>query len=79
MQSLFGVWKLVEARAFDDAGRELPLPLGAQPMGIALFDAERCMAMACDDRTSIPAEARRAFAAYCGSYTFDGTTLVNPR
>ena len=28
MQSLIGIWMLVEARAFDDVGRELPPPLG---------------------------------------------------
>ena len=33
IQSLVGIWKLVEARAFDDAGHEVPSPLGPEPMG----------------------------------------------
>ena len=76
MQTLIGVWKLVQARAFDETGNELPSPLGPQPMGVAIFDAERSMAMACDARATLPPGIRRAFAAYCGNYTFDGTKLV---
>jgi hypothetical protein len=76
MQSLIGVWKLLEARAFDEAGREVPPPLGQHAMGVAIFDAERSMAMACDGRTILSPGTKRAFAAYCGNYTFDGTKLV---
>ena len=36
------MWKLAEARAFDNAGQELPPPFGPHPMGLALFEAERC-------------------------------------
>ena len=76
MHSLVGAWKLIETRAFDEAGREVPSPFGPQPMGVAIFDAERGMAMGCDSRTTLPPEAKRAFVAYCGRYTFDGTKLV---
>ena len=76
MSSLVGVWKLVGARAFDDAGQEGSSPLGPSPMGVAIFDAERGMAMTCDSRAALPPETKRAFAAYCGRYTFDGTKLV---
>jgi hypothetical protein len=76
MQSFVGAWKLIQARAFDETGRELPPPLGPQPMGIAMFDTERGMAMAADSRVNLPPETKRAFAAYCGRYTFDGTTAV---
>jgi hypothetical protein len=76
MPSLVGVWKLVEGRAFDEAGREVPSPLGPHPMGVAVIDADRLMAMASDGRTEPPPEAKRVFAAYCGRYTFDGTKLV---
>src|ERR1051326_596248 len=44
MQSLVGIWKMVEARAFDDAGNEMPSPLGPEPMGVLLIEAERIMA-----------------------------------
>ncbi len=77
MASLVGVWKLVEAHAFDNSGRELPSPLGPRPMGIAIFDAERAIATAGDGRVTLPSDVpERKFAAYCGRYSFDGTELV---
>jgi hypothetical protein len=57
-QSQVGVWKSVEALAFDDVGRELPPPLGPHPMGVAIIDAERIMAMGGDGRTALPSEAK---------------------
>jgi hypothetical protein len=76
-QSLIGTWKLLWARAFDDAGHELPQPFGPQPMGIAVFDAERMIVVVTDGRTSLPADAPpRAFISYGGNYQFDGTKLV---
>jgi hypothetical protein len=77
MSSLIGIWKLVEARAFDDAGHELPPPLGPQPMGLALFEAERMVGVIGDARAAASAEASaRFFAAYTGTYRFDGEVLV---
>ena len=64
MQSLVGTWKLLEARAFDDAGHELPQPLGLHPMGITVFEAERMIGVVADGRTWLPADAPpRAFIA----------------
>ena len=76
MSTLVGVWKLVEAHAYDDAGQEVSSPLGPHPMGVVIIDADRIMAMVSDARTALPPEVKRAFAAYCGRYTFDGTKLV---
>jgi hypothetical protein len=77
MQSLVGVWKLVEARAFDDAGQELPPPLGSQPMGLVFFEAERMVGIIGDARASVPAEGPpRPFVAYTGAYHFDGELLI---
>jgi Lipocalin-like domain len=77
MSSLVGVWKLVEARAFDDAGQELPPPLGPKPMGIVLFKTERMVGAIGDSEASLPNEAAaRFFAAYTGTYQFDGEVLV---
>jgi hypothetical protein len=76
-QSLIGTWRLLSARAFDDAGQELPPPFGPQPMGVVVFDAERMIVSVADGRTSLPAGAPpRAFVAYCGNYEFDGAKLV---
>jgi hypothetical protein len=76
VSSLVGVWKLVEARAFDESGQEVPSPFGPQPMGVAIIDVERIMAMGSDGRAELPSETKRAFVAYCGRYTFDGTKLA---
>jgi hypothetical protein len=77
VSKLVGVWKLVEARAFDDAGRELPPPLGPKPMGLVLFEADRMVGAIGDARASMPAEgSARFFIAYTGSYQFDGEVLV---
>jgi hypothetical protein len=77
VSSLVGVWKLVEARAFDEAGQELPPPLGPNPMGIVLFEADRMVGTIGDARASLPVGASdRFFAAYTGTYRFDGEVLV---
>ena len=77
MQSLVGIWKLVEARAFDDAGHEVPSPLGPKPMGGLFVEAERIMVIVGDGRVTLPPDApKRAFLAYSGPYTFDGTRYV---
>ena len=46
-QAIVGTWKLIEARAYDDAGQELPLPFGPHPLGIAVFEAERMIVVVC--------------------------------
>jgi len=67
MPSLVGIWKLVEARVFNDSGEELPSPLGPQPMGIAIFDAQRAIATAGDGRVTLPPDvSKRVFAATAG-------------
>jgi hypothetical protein len=78
MQSLSGsLWKLIEASAFDEAGRELPPPVGPEPMGFLLIAAERLIVAVSDGRVSLPPDAPpRAFGAYSGAYRFDGTQLV---
>ena len=77
MQSLVGIWKLVEARAFDDADHEVSSPLGPKPMGGLFVEAERIMVIVGDGRITLPPDApNRAFLAYSGPYTSDGTRYV---
>lgn len=77
MLSLSGtMWKVTEARAFDGAGRKL-LPLGPQPVGLVIFEAERMLGAIADGRTTMPMDAPpRFFVAYTGTYTFDGVELI---
>ena len=77
MQNLFGTWKLIEARAFDDAGNETLSPLGPKPMGLVLFEAERMIGTVADGRPAMPPDTQqRAFFSYTGAYQFDGETLT---
>jgi hypothetical protein len=77
VQSLVGIWRLVKARAFDDAGRELPLPFGPPLLGTVTFEAERMAVVVADGRVSLPPDAPpRLFVAYTGAYRFDGEMLV---
>jgi hypothetical protein len=65
-------------RAHDDAGKPMHPPYGPQPMGVTEFSADRRMiAVVCDGRPVLPdGETTREYNSYCGTYTFDGTTLV---
>ena len=45
-------------------------------MGVAIFDAERVMAMGGDGRMALSPQTKRAFVAYGGKYSFDGAKLV---
>jgi hypothetical protein len=63
--------KLVEAHAFDDTRRELPPPLGPQPMGIVLVEVERMVAA-----ISATIGSSRRLIAYTRTHHFDGVELV---
>ena len=77
MQTLAGtMWRLIEARRFDEAGRDMQ-PVGPNPMGFALFEADRMLAAAVDGSTKPPPGTEpRFFVAYSGTYRLDGHQLV---
>lgn len=77
MQSLSGtMWRVIEARAFDEAGQKLQ-PLGPHPIGFVVFEAERMLGAVGDGRASLPSNAApRFFVAYTGNYKFDGVQLI---
>jgi hypothetical protein len=79
MQSLIGIWQLIETHAFDEAGRERPSPFGPQPVGVVIIGAERMMAMGSDERTTLPQEAEPTFVAYCGKYNLRRHEARNTR
>lgn len=78
MIDIVGTWRLVETRATDEHGRTMHPPYGPKPSGVVVFGADgRMMAVLCDGRTNLPPdEPEREYSSYCGSYSFDGTTLV---
>lgn len=72
-----GVWRLVQARAKDAAGRPIPSQFGPTPLGVLTFDGRRMIAALGDARDAVPAEEQpRQYNSYAGPYVFDGTTLV---
>ena len=77
MQTLAGtVWRLIEAHRFDEAGREMQ-PIGPNPMGFILFEADRMLGAVVDGRADLPSGIEsRFFVAYSGTYRFDGNQLV---
>lgn len=77
MPDLIGAWKLIGARAFDETGAELPPPLGPNPMGLVLIEAERMIVAVSDGHPAMSSGAtQRAFLSYTGGYVFDGEKLV---
>lgn len=74
---LIGTWRLVGGTAVDADGRSLPPPYGPEPMGlITLTAGGRMMVMSGDGRPALPDGRPRDFGSYCGSYGFDGATLI---
>jgi hypothetical protein len=66
-------WKLIKSRTFDSSGHQVPSALGREPMGVMLFENARLMIMIGDGRSRV---APLGVTACCGSYSFDGHTLV---
>ena len=76
MNKLVGTWRLVSEAAWDAAGQPYPTVLGPMPMGVLSFTAAgRMIAVLADGRPD-PIDGTRAYASYCGTYTFDGARLI---
>lgn len=77
MRDIVGIWRLISDDARDQDGTPLPSPYGPSPMGVAVLRGDgRMMAMLCDGRPPVPGDATgRVQMSYCGSYSYDGTTL----
>jgi hypothetical protein len=77
VRSLVGVWRLVAAKATDENGQPAAAPYGPRGIGIVALSADgRMTNVLVDGRSELPAGARREHGSYCGTYTFDGSTLV---
>ena len=77
MDPLTGIWRLVETKAWDEAGNSLPPPYGQCPLGQIVFTAEgRMLAALCNGDTEVEDESGRGYSSYGGVYTLRGTTLI---
>ncbi len=74
-RSIVGVWRLVDEVAWDQTGQPIRTLFGPVPMGMVTFLSNGRMMVALADGRPGQIEGR-AYASYCGSYTFDGTRLV---
>ncbi|MDM0022240.1 lipocalin-like domain-containing protein [Variovorax sp. J22R187] len=75
MEQLDGIWRLVEARAWDEATDRLSAPYGEHPVGMITFSNGRMLAALCNGDRVVPEGAKRSYSSYGGVYTFDGSTL----
>jgi hypothetical protein len=79
---LIGTWRMVRRVVRDAGGNVLPVPSDpkgwhAISMGLITFNEHgRVMSVLCDGRPSEDTSLPREYSSDCGSYTFDGTTLV---
>lgn len=72
---LIGVWKLINIKNTDEAGKELRSSYGPKKMGLITFnDDHRMMVVISDGRDDI-SSGKREYSSYTGRYTFDGYTL----
>ena len=74
---IVGIWKLVDASARGPDGAAMPRPYGPEGMGLVTFKPNgRMMAVLNDARAVVPDGVAREYVSYCGTYTFDGETLI---
>lgn len=75
---IVGTWMLVDAKAIDADGKELPRPYGgADVMGRLTFNAQgRMVSVICDSRLDIPPGEHREYTSYCGTYRLNGNQLT---
>jgi Lipocalin-like domain len=75
--SVVGTWKLVRVDVKTADGSVRPQTYGPKGLGILTVTADgRMMAVLGDGRPTMPDGEVRAFVAYCGNYSFDGTEFV---
>ena len=77
MQNLSGtMWRVVEATGADEEGREVPSPIGQNPLGFVVFEADRMVVAVTDARPAAVVGPSRMLLSYTGPYHFDGAELV---
>jgi hypothetical protein len=75
MNTLDGIWRLIDSRARVESMQRLTSPFGANPMGVIVISNGRILAAVCNGDRSVVESGKRNFHSYGGAYTFDGSTL----
>ena len=75
MDTLDGIWRLVDSRAWDESTKSWTAPYGAHPMGQLAFAQGRMLAALCNGDVDAGTTGQRNYSSYGGPYTFDGSTL----
>lgn len=73
---LEGIWRLVEALAWDGEGRPLSPPYGHAPIGTLQIQNRRMLAVLCNGDPAIDESRPREYVSYGGPFDFDGSTLT---
>jgi hypothetical protein len=76
MDSLDGVWRLVDSRAWNESSDRLaPLPYGTDPIGQLVFSRGRMLISLWSWDADPGPQRPSVLSSYGGRYTFDGSTL----
>ncbi|WP_175128607.1 lipocalin-like domain-containing protein [Achromobacter piechaudii] len=75
MDTLEGIWRLVESQAWDEHDRPLPAPYGAHPIGTLVLTQGRMLAALCNGDNDRADGSPRAYSSYGGVYRFREPTL----
>lgn len=75
---VYGTWRLAKGISKDASGSLRPPPYGGNKAMALLVLREdgRMVSVLCDSRLSIPDATEREYTSYCGTFSFDGNTLV---
>ena len=76
--AVYGIWRLIKGVSKDSAGNQRPPPYGGDSAIalLALHENGRMVSVLCDSRMELQPAEEREYTSYCGSFTFDGSTLV---
>jgi len=72
---LDGIWRLVEARAWDERGAPLPPPYGVRTFGTVQIQNGRMLAVLCNGDAELSPGRPREYVSYGGPCRFNGEVL----
>ena len=75
MDTLEGIWRLIDSRSWDEQSQRWGAPYGANLIGVITFSGGRMLTALCNGDTALGEDRDRNYSSYGGPYTFDGNTL----